>query len=447
MGRRGPVTLLASDLPLAGVSTVGAVKVAAVATSNLVLGGDGSLSAPVATSSALGVVSAGAGLAITGQGALSANVLSVAGRTGAVVLSVSDVSGAAPLNAPVFTGNAQAVTQAVGDFGNNIATTAFVTNLALGGSSVALAGAGVTLTPAQYGVNTIKLTGTLTANVTVTLPTFGNWDVYNTCTMGGFTINLSNGVGAAVSIATQGVYAVISDATAGILQPGIPVGSAVTSFNSRTGAVTLLASDLPLATSSVVGAVSAGAGLTVNGSGVLSANVTTVAGRTGAVVLAVSDVSGAAPLASPTFTGTVTAAALTVSGATALNGGATATTPTVGDNSTKVPTTAFVNTAIANAAGIFAARTSTSATTAVTSSDMYVGINVGAAATVNLPSGATLSNGKTIIIKDESGTAGANNITVTANGTDRIDSQVSVAISANNGALRLIWTGSRWSVV
>jgi hypothetical protein len=34
--------------------------------------------------------------------------------------------------------------------------------------------------------------------------------------------------------------------------------------------------------------------------------VTSVAGRTGAVTLAVADVSGAAPLASPTFTGTIT---------------------------------------------------------------------------------------------------------------------------------------------
>lgn len=56
-----------------------------------------------------------------------------------------------------------------------------------------------------------------------------------------------------------------------------------------------------------------------------AAPVQTVAGRTGAVTLAVADVSGAAPLASPTFTGTPAAP-----------------TPSSGDNTTKIATTAFV---------------------------------------------------------------------------------------------------------
>lgn len=53
--------------------------------------------------------------------------------------------------------------------------------------------------------------------------------------------------------------------------------------------------------------------------------VTSVAGRTGAVTLAVADVSGAAPLLSP-----------------ALTGAPSAPTPTAGDSTTKVATTAFV---------------------------------------------------------------------------------------------------------
>ena len=58
--------------------------------------------------------------------------------------------------------------------------------------------------------------------------------------------------------------------------------------------------------------ITAGSGLTL-GSGTLSADVTSVAGRTGAVTLGISDVASLqtsldakAPLASPTFTGTVT---------------------------------------------------------------------------------------------------------------------------------------------
>ena len=60
--------------------------------------------------------------------------------------------------------------------------------------------------------------------------------------------------------------------------------------------------------------ITPGSGLTFAG-GSLTANVTTVAGRTGAVTLSVTDITGAAPLASPTFTGTVNAAAGTFSGA------------------------------------------------------------------------------------------------------------------------------------
>ena len=70
--------------------------------------------------------------------------------------------------------------------------------------------------------------------------------------------------------------------------------------------------------------ISVGSGLTL-GTGTLSANVTSVAGRTGAVTLAVADVSGAAPLASPALTGTPTAP--------------TAATAT---NTTQIATTAFV---------------------------------------------------------------------------------------------------------
>lgn len=65
-----------------------------------------------------------------------------------------------------------------------------------------------------------------------------------------------------------------------------------------------------------------------------TAPVTSVAGKTGDVTLAVGDVSGAAPLASPTFTGTPAAP--------------TATTAT---NSTQIATTAFVQSVVASLIG------------------------------------------------------------------------------------------------
>lgn len=53
-------------------------------------------------------------------------VLSVAGKTGAVSLSVSDISGAAPLASPALTGTPTAPTAATGTNTAQIATTAFV---------------------------------------------------------------------------------------------------------------------------------------------------------------------------------------------------------------------------------------------------------------------------------------------------------------------------------
>lgn len=56
----------------------------------------------------------------------AAPVQSVAGRTGAIVLAVADVSGAAPLTSPALTGTPTAPTATTADSSTTIATTAFV---------------------------------------------------------------------------------------------------------------------------------------------------------------------------------------------------------------------------------------------------------------------------------------------------------------------------------
>ena len=103
-----------------------------------------------------------------------------------------------------------------------------------------------------------------------------------------------------------------------------------------------------------------------------SAPVTSVAGKTGAVTLVVGDVSGAAPLASPTFTGTPAAPTASAGTSTtqlattafvttadnlkanlaspALTGTPTAPTATAGTNTTQIATTAFVQAAVPAAA-------------------------------------------------------------------------------------------------
>jgi hypothetical protein len=149
---------------------------------------------------------------------------------------------------------------------------------------------------------------------------------------------------------TSGLFAYLGTTTyqfAPLASPGFtgtPTGPTASAGTNTTqlattafvaAAVTAGGYVLPVATASVLGGVKQGTGVAIDVAGVLSANVTSVAGRTGAVTLAVADVSGAAPLASPTFTGDPKAP-----------------TPTTGDNDTSIATTAFVTTAVSNAKGV-----------------------------------------------------------------------------------------------
>src|ERR1700722_1193146 len=113
-------------------------------------------------------------------------------------------------------------------------------------SLVPLSSSDVTLTVAQYTTGIIEFTGVITTNINVTLPTKGTWKIYN-ATTGAFSVTLTNGIGASIA-ATQGaVTTVLSDSSAGILMAGGGGGGGtggVTSFDSRTGAVTLMASDV-----------------------------------------------------------------------------------------------------------------------------------------------------------------------------------------------------------
>jgi hypothetical protein len=83
---------------------------------------------PLATTLTVGGVSVGSGLTVNTEGQISAAVTSVAGRTGAIALAVSDVSGAAPTVSPALTGSPTAPTATNGTNTTQIATTAFVQN-------------------------------------------------------------------------------------------------------------------------------------------------------------------------------------------------------------------------------------------------------------------------------------------------------------------------------
>lgn len=82
-----------------------------------------------------------------------------------------------------------------------------------GSASVELGGSAVTLTTSQAAKDTIILTGTLTANVTVTFPAWRKrWQVINQCT-GSYIVTLAVGSGASVQVLPGATANVFGDGT------------------------------------------------------------------------------------------------------------------------------------------------------------------------------------------------------------------------------------------
>jgi hypothetical protein len=123
------------------------------------------------------------------------------------------------------------VTATSGDSSTLYATTAFVQNIAKGVSNITLSNANVILSTAQAGSSTIVLNGTLTTNVTVTLPNAGQWLVVNE-TSGAFSITLTTANGGSIVIPQSSVAPVI----------GLSTGLAFS--NSVVPATTLLSPSL-----------------------------------------------------------------------------------------------------------------------------------------------------------------------------------------------------------
>ena len=269
-------------------------------------------------------------------------VSSFNGRTGAITLQTTDVSavGAAMLTGANFSGAVTAPTPSVGDSSTKLATTQYVEQALLQTTQVSLSSSNVTLTSAQYGTSIIEFTGTLTQSVTITMPTSGQWLMYN-ATTGAFNVTLSNGQGSTYVVPQNQSASVMSLGSLGIVNANIaafvltpatattlggvyvPSGHGLTVDN--TGAIS---ATIAGTTSSATGMVYQGDGITIAGDGKLSANLRTVAGISptgGDITLSVGNISGAAPINNPSFTGTPTAP-----------------TPATNDNSTRIATTAFV---------------------------------------------------------------------------------------------------------
>jgi len=308
----------------------------------------------------------------TALGALApGGVTSFNTRTGPITFTLTDGTGVglAPTNAPSFTGIPAAPTATQGTNTTQIATTAFVTTAinaippsvgsfngrtgavtlstndltAVGGlvnPNTALTGA-PTAPTATTGTNTTQIATTafvtaalaaidLTGYAPLAGPAFTGVPTAPTADPGTDTQQLAT---------TAFVQDALSSVTAG-----------VTSFNTRSGPVTLLASDLtpfnlaPINNANLTGVPTAPTASTgtndtqiattafVNAAiGNISSGVDTFNGRSGAVTLTAGDLTALSAILNPNA---------------ALTGTPTAPTAIAGTNTTQLATTAFVSTAI-----------------------------------------------------------------------------------------------------
>jgi hypothetical protein len=233
---------------------------------------------------------------------------------------------------------------------------------------------------------------------------------------------------------------------------GYLTSAPVTSVAGRTGAVTLANTDISglgtmaTATAADYSTTTAANGLyyplSSNPAGYLtSAPVTSVAGRTGAVTLAVADVSDAAPLASPTFTGTPS-----------LPTGTIGVTQTAGNNTTALATTAFVQQEVPDFATAAEARGFTSTTASLNPRQMLwamlsqnVWQVIGSAMTATNVGTITYVQAGQLGRVTRPGTAGACSSRLRFFGTSQVDQVVNYNNRANpagfNFSLRSIHSG------
>ena len=78
--------------------------------------------------------------------------------------------------------------------------------------------------------------------------------------------------------------------------------------------------------------------------------------------------------------------------------------------------------------------------------DFYVGCN-GSGITITLPLGSLLTPGQMYIVKDVSGAALTNNVTVAVSDANTIDGGSLVKLTTNYMSLTFLWTGISWSIV
>ena len=275
------------------------------------------------------------------QNAIASSVAGVSSfntRTGIVTLTNADVTaaGGAVLNSPAFTGTPTAPTPPPGDISTRIATTAFVLTESGFAPLASPAFTGIPTAPtATPGTNTTQLATTAYVQAAITGISLG--------------VTTFNGRSGAVTLVTNDITAaggaiLASPAFTGTpTAPNPPPGDSSTRI-ATTAYVQSLAGFAPLASPAFTGVPTGPTAAPGNNSTQLAttafveaaianstAGVASFNGRTGAVTLQANDISaaGGALLASPAFTGTPSAP-----------------TAAVSTNTTQLATCAFVMAAI-----------------------------------------------------------------------------------------------------
>ena len=267
--------------PVASAAVLGGIKIGSgidVATDGTVSVPPGSYTLPAATASSLGGIKVGAGLTVGTDGTLNAtgSVVSVAGRTGTVSLTALDISGLAPVARSGVYGDLSGKPSAISSFTNDMgyqtsAQVAAAVQAIIGSAPSALdtlQEIATQLASDESAVSALTSTVVLKADKTYVDGLMAT--VVSTSTL--------------AAVATSGSYNDLSN------KPTIPAA-----FN------------LAPATSTVLGGVKVGSGLSVAADGTITASgaVSSVAGRTGAVTLTAADVGLGTVVTGVTATGPV----------------------------------------------------------------------------------------------------------------------------------------------
>jgi hypothetical protein len=112
-------------------------------------------------------------------------------------------------------------------------------------------------------------------------------------------------------------------------------------------------------------------------------------------------------------------------------------------SSVNVSASAFYGTGMVLDGGMSLNRTAVTTHMTASQTDYYLGVDSSSTAiTVHLPNAATLAIGQTYVIKDETGNASANNITISASGVQTIDGQNSIVLISPYSAISLYCNGA-----